>query len=140
MSGLPVVENLHTLADYVHLSKGLLYRLSKYNGKYYKSFKLRKKSGGYRIIHCPSKEMKAVQSWILRNILDQVHVTESATGFRIVQNLLYNVVPHKDNRYFLCLDIYDFFTSIKYSRFFNIFNTLLINPTLNLLFLKNLYP
>lgn len=124
MFGLPLVENLQSLADYIHLSPGLLYRLSKYHDKFYKSFKLPKKNGGFRIIFCPSKEMKAVQAWILRNILDRIHVADSATGFRTGKNVLDNAKRHKGNRYFLCLDIENFFPSVSYAKVFTVFKAI----------------
>ena len=124
MFGLPLVADLRTLAAYIHLSAGLLYRLSKYNDEFYKSFQLPRKGGGSRDIFCPSKEMKAVQAWILRNILDRIHVTDSATGFRKGINVADNAKRHKDNRYFLCLDIQDFFPSVPYAKVFNVFRTL----------------
>lgn len=124
MAGLPLLEGLHDLADHVHLSPGLLYRLSKHNDKFYKSFERPKKSGGFRIIFCPSKEMKAVQAWILRNILERVHVTESATGFRKGTNVLDNAKRHRSNRYFLLLDIENFFPSIPYAKVYTVFQTI----------------
>jgi len=124
MGGLPVVEGLQDLADYTHLSAGLLYRLSKYNDKFYQSFRLPKKRGGSRVIFCISKEMKAVQAWILRDILDRVHVADSATGFRTGENTLDNARRHKDNRYFLCLDIENFFPSISYAKVYTVFKAI----------------
>lgn len=134
MVGLPLVEDLEDLTDYVHLSSGLLYRLSKYNNKFYKSFKLPKKSGGFRIIFCPSKEMKAVQAWILRTILDKIPMSDSATGFRTGKNTLDNAKPHKDNRYFLCLDIEDFFPSIPYAKVYTVFKAIEYNSHVSHIF------
>jgi len=128
MSGLPLVGDLHSLADYVHISAGLLYKLSKYNDKFYKSFQLPKKSGGFRTIFCPSKEMKAVQAWILRNILNQIHVADSATGFCKGKNILDNARRHRDNRFFLCMDIENFFPSISYAKVYTVFKTVGYNP------------
>lgn len=134
MAGLPLVEDLKDLADYGHLSAGLLYRLSKYNDNFYKSFQLPKKTGGFRIISCPSKDMKAVQAWILRNILDQIHVADSATGFRTGKNILDNAKYHEGNRYFLCLDIENFFPSIQYAKVYTIFKTIGYNTHISHIF------
>lgn len=134
MSGRPIVTDLQSLADHVHISPGFLYRLSKYNDKFYKIFKLAKKNGGSRIIFCPSKEMKAVQAWILRNVLGGIKVTDNATGFRKGLNILYNAECHKDNRYFLCLDIEDFFPSISYAKVYTIFKSLGYNSHVSHIF------
>ena len=127
--GLPVIENLEDLSEHVHLSKGLLYRLSKRNNLHYIKFEIPKKSGGKREIACPSRELKAVQAWILRDILDKTSVSNAATAFRSDRNILYNAECHKhdrfsNNRYFLCLDIDDFFPSISGTRIIGIFETL----------------
>lgn len=134
LSNLPVIDDLQTLADYTHLSKGFLYKISIISDRYYKEFQIPKKSGGFRTIACPSRPIKAVQAWILRNILDTVHVTESATGFRTGKNLLFNVEPHKNNRYILCLDIDDFFPSVQYPKVYNVFRTLGYNPHISHVF------
>ncbi len=124
MFGLPEVENLQSLANYVHLSSGLLFRMSKCNNNFYKIFKIPKANGGFRTIYCPSKEMKAIQAWILRNILDQIDVSDSATGFRKDRNILENAKCHQYNQFLLCLDVEDFFPSITYDKVYMVFKTI----------------
>jgi len=121
---MPMLENLEDLADHIHLSQKLLYRLSKFNVKYYKAFDIPKKSGGVRNIACPSKEIKALQAWILRNILDNLTPSKEATGFRKRMGILTNAEKHKNNRYFICLDIENFFPSIPYAKVYQIFRTI----------------
>jgi len=124
MLGLPVLRDVHSLAKEMALSPGLLYKLSAANGKFYQRFEVPKKSGGTRKILNPSRQMKAVQAWILRNILDRLNVHQAATGFRSGSNVFQNAVPHRDNRYFLCLDIEDFFPSILYAKVYKVFRSL----------------
>jgi len=61
----------------------------------------------------PARPMKAVQYWILKNILQHLPLHPAATGFRKDQNVLKNARVHSNNKYFLCLDLDDFFPSIK---------------------------
>jgi len=68
--------------------------------------------------------MKAVQSWILHNILQKVELSETATGFRERIGIRENALAHKDNQYILCMDVDNFFPTIKYSMVFNVFKTL----------------
>jgi retron-type reverse transcriptase len=68
--------------------------------------------------------MKAVQYWILKSILQYLPLHPAATGFRKDQNVLKNAQVHKNNKYFLCFDIDDFFPSIKYPFVYTIFNSL----------------
>ena len=128
MLGFPVLWNIKDLSMYIHISTNLLYKLSKYNDKYYMKFTVPKKNGKNREICCPSKEMKAVQAWILRNIIDKINISNVVTGFVSGKNISNNVKPHLGNRFFLCLDIEDFFPSIEYKKIYNIFKTVGYNP------------
>ncbi len=105
----------------MHLDVDRLRTLSRNDSRHYKRYPIFKKSGGYRIIEQPTRELKAVQAWILRNILDKLHPSSNATAYIKGVNLLRNVIPHSANRYFLCLDIKDFFTSIPYFEVCKIF-------------------
>ena len=83
--GLPPISGLPDLARQVHLSRALLYRLSTRSDHYYRVFDVPKRSGGKRTIYSPSKELKAVQGWVLRRILDPLaHLATErvATAFR----------------------------------------------------------
>ncbi len=124
MFGLPVITGLQSLSDQTSLSRRLLYKLSVVSDMFYHRFEKSKKSGGQRIIMNPSKEMKAVQAWILRNILDGVQLHPATTGFRIGHNIANNVTPHVHNRYFLSMDIEDFFPSIPYAKVHSVFKSL----------------
>ena len=124
MFGLPLVTDIRTLADETSLSRGLLYKLSVANNSHYYSFEIAKKSGGARRIHAPSRDMKAVQAWILRNILDRVQLHESATGFRSKRSIRENALPHIPNPYVLCMDIEGFFPAIPYAKVYTVFKAL----------------
>ncbi|MHA1821348.1 MAG: retron St85 family RNA-directed DNA polymerase [Promethearchaeota archaeon] len=123
----PRIETIEDLAQLTRLSKGLIYRLSGFNSKFYRIIKRKKKSGGIRIIREPSKAMKAVQSWILRFILDKIDLPDYATGFRPQKNIADNAIIHKGNQFILCYDIEDFFPSISYARVYNVFKMINYN-------------
>lgn len=127
MFGLPLVESLDSLSEHIGLSRGLLHRLSARSSKFYRRFYLPKKSGGQREILAPSREMKAVQAWILREILEGLPIHEGATGFRAGSNICLNAEPHRSNQYLLCLDIDDFFPSIGYGRVYGVFRRIGFN-------------
>jgi hypothetical protein len=92
--GLPPIETLEDFSVHTHLSKGLIYRLSRYNNKNYFIYDLPKKTGGVRTIAQPSPELKAIQSWILRNILDLLKVSPACKGFEKKTNIYDNAKPH----------------------------------------------
>ena len=122
--GLPIINNLQDLSDHLRLSKELIYRLSKFNNYHYVSFSIDKKNGGQRTIHCPNREMKAVQSWIMSNILQKVKLSDVAMGFREKKGIRENALAHKDSQYILCMDTDDFFPSIKYPMVYKVFKTI----------------
>lgn len=118
---LPVFSNVTELANLIHVHPKRLSVLSKSSARFYKKYTIPKRSGGDRQIRQPSKEMKGIQAWILRNILDKLASSEHATAFIRGKGLSYNVIPHSNNRYFACLDIEDFYPSINFHRVKSLF-------------------
>ncbi|MFC1679094.1 retron St85 family RNA-directed DNA polymerase [Elusimicrobiota bacterium] len=114
--GLPVFHNLQDLAELIHIRKELLNRVIATTSKFYNAFSIKKRSGGEREIEEPADFLKGIQAWILRNILDRLEPSAFATAYRSNIGLTANVGPHRNNRYFLCLDFADFFPSINRSR------------------------
>jgi len=120
----PILETVKDLSAASHLSPGLLFKLSTRNNLYYRVFSIPKSSGDSRTIAEPARPMKAVQSWILTNILRELHLPPQVTGFRHDCNILKNARSHERNKYLLSLDIEDFFPSIKYSFVYTVFRSL----------------
>ena len=71
--------------------KTLIYYLYRQD-KNYKSFKLRKKSGGYRIINAPISNLKIIQTklnHILRLVCkDKKIIRKSVHGFQVNRNII----------------------------------------------------
>ena len=122
--GYPILKNIHDLSLETRLSPWILYKLSKNNNSYYRVFHIKKSNGGDREIAEPARNMKAVQAWINVNILQPIPLIPQVTGFRKGNNILQNARAHEDNRYLLCLDIDDFFPSIKYPIIYYIYQKL----------------
>jgi len=123
MTGLPPLHTIGDLADATHLSGGLIVKLSKYADKFYRRVAIPKRGGGTRTLQCPSAPLRAVQRWILRNILDRLAVSEAATGFRRDRGIAQNLRPHLDNHYVLCMDMRDFFGTIRYGQVWQVFQS-----------------
>src|SRR5438067_12922461 len=79
----------------------------------YKQYTIPKRSGGLRIIAQPSRELKALQRYVLQTKLSQFPIHQAATAYIKNRNILYNAEKHKDNRVIMKLDFTDFFPSIK---------------------------
>jgi RNA-directed DNA polymerase len=91
--------------------------------RFYRRYRIPKQRGGWRVIHSPNKDLKAVQAWILRNILDKLSTSPHATAYVKGRGLLDNVRPHMSNRYFLSVDIRNFFPSVASLRVRRLFET-----------------
>lgn len=78
----------------------------------YKVYKIRKKDGGLRSISHPSRRLKALQRWLLANVIERLPVHESAAAYRHNHSILDNARLHQASRYLLRMDLTDFFPSI----------------------------
>jgi retron-type reverse transcriptase len=119
--GLPSLRNMRDLQAQLRLSPVLLYRMCFKAAHYYRETHIPKKSGGLRRIYQPSRELKAVQGWILQRILDKTQTSDACRGFQRGQSTRSNAIPHLGCRAVLTLDIENFFESISAKRVFGIF-------------------
>jgi RNA-directed DNA polymerase len=78
----------------------------------YKNYEIDKRDGGKRLIHHPSRELKALQRWMLHTVISSWPIHEAATAYRPHGSIKENISPHLMNRYLLKLDFQDFFPSI----------------------------
>ena len=84
---------------------------------HYQEFWMRQRSGGYRMISAPDKDLQAIQSTIYSRILSSVTIVHpAAVGFRCGRSVVDNAAPHLGKRYVLKMDIHDFFGSIRSPR------------------------
>ncbi|WP_392552950.1 retron St85 family RNA-directed DNA polymerase [Orbus wheelerorum] len=120
--GLPVITSVEKFADKLGLSYNFVSALYERSDSFYRVFHIPKRnSAELRTISHPSKELKAVQAWILRNILDFLYVSENSKGFEKQSSTLDNVLPHATSNYILSLDLENFFPSIKINKIIQIF-------------------
>ncbi|WP_272525735.1 retron St85 family RNA-directed DNA polymerase [Providencia sp. PROV196] len=121
---LPIIESVEDLSYLMRLPKETIIKFSTKNDKYYHKIEMVKKNGGIRLIESPIKELKAIQRWILRNILDKLSPSVYAKGFIKNKSILDNAKPHEGNQYILNLDLKDFFNNIKASYVYTIFKSI----------------
>ena len=124
LRGLPIFTDEDELAALIGIDYITLRKYAYHNKYYYKRYFITKSSGKQREIHQPNKQMKGIQAWILRNILDKLIPSPVATAYRKGQSIIAHVKPHLDNHFFLLIDIKDFFPSISLYRIFNLFKSL----------------
>lgn len=80
----------------------------------YKTYPIDKRTTGKRWISQPSRDLKAVQRFLLDQVLKpNLKIHRSATAYQLNLNIIDNVRPHLKNSYLLKMDFSDFFPSIK---------------------------
>lgn len=120
-------RNFPVIFDFVHLACYLGLYSEKLKGMvanvetHYRSYEIRKKSGGTRKIEAPDAMLKDVQHWIYGNILcrdrsllDCVHGFVPALGEHDkVRGILSNAAPHSGHDWLINIDLKDFFHTVK---------------------------
>ena len=79
----------------------------------YKLYEIKKKNGGNRSIAHPSKELKAIQRWICKAILNNLPIHDSATGYRVGIGIKTNAALHAATNFTLRVDFESFFPSFE---------------------------
>jgi len=81
-------------------------------------YKIRKRAPGeFRTIAQPAREVKALQYWVMKNVLNQFAVHPSATAYRKNVSIVRNAKPHVAGRFLLKMDFKDFFPSLRATDF-----------------------
>lgn len=129
--GLPPIESIEDLADKTRLSVSKLRYISYRSDYLYRVYQVPKKTTGSRTIAQPNRELKSLQAWILRNILDRLTSSPHCKGFERGSSILENALPHLGANYILNIDLENFFPTVKASRIFNIFYSIGYNEKIS---------
>ena len=129
MSRLQSLKNASTLHDVAALlnfkPKALAYILyRKIPAAKYRTFVLQKASGGTRVIHAPTDDLKLLQrnlSDLLQDCTAELNATNGwkdqiAHGFKRDRSIVSNACRHRGRRWVFNLDLADFFGSINFGR------------------------
>ena len=129
--GLPIIYSLPHLALLAGVDiERTLNTCNSSRLQLYKRFKLKKKRGGYRVIHTPNDELKYLQRWILKNILEKVPSHKSCKGFDKATSINENAQIHLKSGAILKIDLLRFYDSINEKRVFGIFRSIGYHPNL----------
>lgn len=90
---------------------------------HYREFKIKKKSGGERIITVPYPALLEIQYWIYHNILKRKVIHHSAHGFTYKKSIITNSKIHAGQNHLLKIDIKDYFPSISLGRIICVFKS-----------------
>lgn len=107
------IELLGALAGHLSVSIsdiGLILKSAPYR---YRHYQIEKRSGGFRDIHHPTPELKAVQRWLVDQIISRIPVHGAVYSYRSGRGIRDNAQVHARSKYFLKMDLRDFFPSIR---------------------------
>jgi len=82
----------------------------------YKVYTIPKRTGGDRLIEHPSRELKAIQRWIVKALFARFPVHESATAYRKGTGIRENADRHRETKFTNRYDFSSFFPSFSQSR------------------------
>lgn len=122
--GLPIIYDQEHLALLLGYDYAYLIAISNDQTIFYMPYEIPKKNGGARLILEPYPDLKAIQTWILENILAPVSkemVSQQAKAFVPGKNLRENARFHRNQNIVVALDIHNFFGSVKENLVFNVF-------------------
>ncbi|MGE0682960.1 MAG: retron St85 family RNA-directed DNA polymerase [Candidatus Binatia bacterium] len=94
------------------LPQGYILQVADSASHRYKEYQIPKRTGGFRTIHHPSKELKLLQRWLLREVIEKLPVHNSATAYRRGYSIVKNAERHVGSKYLLRMDLADFFPSL----------------------------
>jgi RNA-directed DNA polymerase len=103
---------LQLISDSLQLPQDYILRIAKSASFSYKRIEIPKKNGGIRVIHHPSKELKAIQRWLLHAVISRLPIDSSALAYSKGQSIADNAARHLSSSYLLRLDLRNFFPSI----------------------------
>ncbi|MCC8495152.1 reverse transcriptase domain-containing protein [Xanthomonas hortorum pv. vitians] len=92
-----------------------------YSAKGYSSFNIPKKSGGFRLIHAPTKIRKQLQRALLPVLNEAYKAPSFVHGFVDKRSVRSNAQPHVQARTVVNVDLADFFQSISFKRIRGVF-------------------
>lgn len=121
---LPIVYDQEHLSFLLGYNYSYLLAIANSQCNFYKPYEIPKKNGGMRLILEPYPDLKEIQNWILKKILEPISntmVSPLAKAFAKGKNLRENARFHRNTNIVVALDLHDFFGSVKEQQVFDIF-------------------
>lgn len=119
--GLPLIVSPLHLSMLIGLDYQYVCSMSYSTERFYRHFTIKKPNGKIREIYEPLPDLKFVQHWILKNILEKCPVSIYAKAFVKGRTLKHNARFHKAQPVVVTMDIKDFFPSIRIFDVFSIY-------------------
>ena len=104
---------LQRLTKITGLSASHIIKLARTANHRYRTYQIPKRKGGFRTIDHPSKHLKFLQRWLVRNIFAHTPVHSSVYSYKEGISIREHARLHLNSRYTLRIDFRDFFPSIR---------------------------
>lgn len=120
----PVIFELEHLSLLVGVKYEVLLSMIRGSASYYRTFSIKKRAGGERIIEAPYPSLLQCQTWIYHQILLKSPVHDCAHGYVPGRSIFTNATAHLGCNTLLKMDFKDFFPSVGIGWVVNFFSTL----------------
>lgn len=124
----PLFRSFEDLSTFLKVKKkhltGLAYYRPTAKSDNYFRFEIPKRDGTKRILSSPKTQLKGVQQIILRELLQQVKLSNAATAFVAGSGIVDNALRHNNSNVVVKMDIENFFPNISFFRVQNLFELL----------------
>ncbi|MHC1944491.1 RNA-directed DNA polymerase [Bradyrhizobium sp. UFLA06-06] len=125
---LPAVLSLNHLATRVGVSYFKLRKIVARGEESYTHFRIRKRSGGHRLISIPEPSLMRVQRWIAAHILSKQSVHHCSFAFSPGASILKCASRHTGARWLIKMDVSAFFGSISEIQVYRVFQEIGYEP------------
>ena len=123
-SNLPIISSPEHFSLLVGLEHQYVCNMAYASDRFYRHFSIPKSNGKIRNIDEPLPDLKFVQYWILRNILEKCSVSDYAKAYLKGRTLKHNARFHRAQKVVVTMDIKDFFPSISVKDITKIFENM----------------
>ena len=123
-NSVPVIFEFEHLSRLIGIDQTRFRAMVNSTSSFYRTFYIKKRSGGRREISSPFPSLLICQDWIYKNILLNVPVHSCVHGYVPGKSIFSNAAAHLNSRCILKMDIENFFPSIKIDWVANFFNQL----------------
>ncbi len=110
---LPIIYSLKHLSLLVGIDESYIRSVGYLQERYYRTFKIPKRSGGDREISEPLPNLKSIQRWILDEVLNKVEPSQYAKAYVQNRSIKDNARFHRYQKQVLTVDIQNFFPSLS---------------------------
>lgn len=133
---LPVIFSLKHLSILLGLDYHDVKSIIINRNNHYSYYLIKKKRKGFRRIIAPHSNIKILQQWIKKHILDNIELNTYATGFVRNKSILTNAKIHENSFVIFNLDLVNFFETIPEKRVYGIFKSFGYSTNLSVEFAK----